>query len=102
MLCYPLSMHAVMHDSWIGLNVIAKGGNIGYIEKSLILYRQHDNNVFGAHQIGVSIKYYVNKLKSMTYVYRNYRSNYLMAKSILNNLTLWQFLFYRLIYLIRR
>lgn len=35
-----------MHDWWIGL-IAASFGKIGYINKPLLLYRQHSNNVIG-------------------------------------------------------
>ena len=42
----PLPGYPIVHDWWIGL-VAGSEGNIGYIEKPLIRYRQHGNNQIG-------------------------------------------------------
>lgn len=42
----PLPGYPIVHDWWIGL-VAGSEGEIGYIEKPLIKYRQHGNNQIG-------------------------------------------------------
>ena len=42
----PLPGYPIVHDWWIGL-VAGANGDIGYIEKPLIKYRQHGNNQIG-------------------------------------------------------
>ena len=42
----PLPGYPIVHDWWIGL-VAGSEGDIGYIEKPLIKYRQHGNNQIG-------------------------------------------------------
>ena len=42
----PLPGYPIVHDWWIGL-VAGSEGDIGYIEKPLIRYRQHGNNQIG-------------------------------------------------------
>ena len=42
----PLPGYPIVHDWWIGL-VAGSIGDIGYIEKPLIKYRQHGNNQIG-------------------------------------------------------
>ena len=42
----PLPGYPIVHDWWIGL-VAGSMGEIGYIEKPLIKYRQHGNNQIG-------------------------------------------------------
>ncbi len=46
--CIPFSNKAIMHDWWIAL-VISVIGKIGFINKPMVKYRQHGNNVYGAH-----------------------------------------------------
>jgi glycosyltransferase involved in cell wall biosynthesis len=41
---------AKMHDAWIGRVVSYHNGLISFINIPLILYRQHNNNVIGAHE----------------------------------------------------
>ncbi len=42
----PLPGYPIVHDWWIGL-IAGSEGDIGYIEKPLIKYRQHGNNQIG-------------------------------------------------------
>lgn len=46
-LALPIPAAAVMHDHWIML-AAAAFGKIGYLDQSTLLYRQHENNVYGA------------------------------------------------------
>ena len=43
-----LGVDLVMHDHWLGLLTSYHNGIISYIDRSLILYRQHSNNAIGA------------------------------------------------------
>ena len=52
---------AVMHDHWFSL-VTAAFGKFVFLDNAAILYRQHDNNIFGAASYGWS------------YLYKKYRS----------------------------
>lgn len=102
-LSLPVSPNAVMHDSWIGLRVLAAGGVVGWISTPQILYRQHTNNLFGAQRVGRSIKYYISKVRNIGRVAETYRQNYAMASDAVGGEICWaKFLFYRFIYLIIR
>jgi glycosyltransferase involved in cell wall biosynthesis len=46
----PLPQQAVMHDWWVGL-AAAAFGEIGYVMKPTVLYRQHSQNFFGLKRI---------------------------------------------------
>jgi rhamnosyltransferase len=99
----PISPRAVMHDSWIGLRVLAAGGDVAWIPTPLILYRQHTDNLFGAHRVSRSRSYYLHKLRTIKGVMATYRQNFLMAKDALGGrVSVAQYLFYRILYLIRR
>lgn len=65
----------IMHDSWISLCVYANNGIIVNLKNSLILYRQHCNNVLGASKKGSKIK----KLTSLSIL--NIFKYYQMVKS---------------------
>ena len=49
---------AIMHDWWIAM-VASTFGRIGYIDESLMLYRQHSTNDTGAKRYGLS--YWLNR-----------------------------------------
>lgn len=99
----PISPRAVMHDSWIGLRVLAAGGDVAWIPTPLILYRQHTDNLFGAHRVSRSRSYYLHKLRTIKGVIATYRQNFLMARDALGGrVSVAQYLFYRILYLIRR
>lgn len=48
---FPVSVFAYMHDAWIALAVLAKGGMISCVHKPTILYRQHLNNTLGTRKL---------------------------------------------------
>lgn len=54
----------VMHDHWLGLVTAFHGGIISYLNKNLILYRQHLNNAVGAEKKGYLSKLSPKKLNS--------------------------------------
>ena len=99
----PVSPRAVMHDSWIGLKVLAAGGDVGWITAPQILYRQHSANLFGAHRVSRTKEYYLYKLRTIRGVATTYRQNFLMAKDALGGrISVAKYLIYRMLYLIRR
>lgn len=55
-----------LHDEWIAICSFAYG-SIAKINKKLILYRQHENNVVGAKEIGIKSKInkYIKNAKSI-------------------------------------
>lgn len=56
--------YIIMHDWWCAL-VASYFGKIGYIDESLILYRQHGINSVGAKKVK-SLKYIIEKLRSIS------------------------------------
>lgn len=98
----PLGKYATMHDGWIGLQVIAHHGIIDCINQPLILYRQHRNNVCGAQEVSCTLKYYKYKLSHIRKVFLTYKKNYLMAKEVFPDIFLFDFLFGRIMYLLKR
>lgn len=46
--------NAIMHDWWIGL-IVSTFGQITYLKKSTILYRQHGKNEVGAKKYGIKL-----------------------------------------------
>ncbi|MDO4939101.1 MAG: hypothetical protein Q4E54_03970 [Lachnospiraceae bacterium] len=49
---HEVPQHAAVHDHWIAL-IASAFGRILYLDEALYDYRQHDNNVLGAHKAGV-------------------------------------------------
>lgn len=48
----PIPLGIIMHDWWLML-VASAFGRIGFVDKQLLLYRQHDANVVGASGLGL-------------------------------------------------
>jgi glycosyltransferase involved in cell wall biosynthesis len=61
MLIKPITSQALMHDWWIAL-IATFFGKIEYIQKPLLLYRQHGDNAVGATKYGW--KLYMRRLYS--------------------------------------
>lgn len=66
----PIEDFAVMHDWWISCAVVSTGGAVGVIDKPLVLYRQHANNVLGAFAV---VEYGRNFWQKVQYNKRIYR-----------------------------
>ncbi len=90
----------LMHDSFIALKVANANGIIEFISKPTILYRQHNNNVIGAKK-PVNFK---NLLLSSTIYKEVIFNNLIRYKNVkkINNISLFKFLFYKLIYHFRK
>lgn len=67
----------VMHDWWISL-IAAAFGTIMFVDKATIMYRQHSNNVVGAHRVG-SLGYIQNKLSDVKAIRQGIRDTYSQA-----------------------
>lgn len=63
----------VMHDWWVML-IASVYGKIDYIDKALMLYRQHGNNTLGAERktLGVKIKKYLYNFQKSVVMKRNH------------------------------
>lgn len=76
----PVGRHAMVHDQWIGLKVVASGGISAYLEEATILYRQHAQNEVGAQR--VDRKYYRNRLLAFKEVWQDNKKTLAMIRSI--------------------
>ena len=66
----PIPDAAIMHDWWIGCNVLHSSGIICFIPDSLIKYRQHGGNAVGSKEI--NWLYYLLKFKNVGSVFYSY------------------------------
>ena len=62
-MCLPIPDGAIMHDCWIGL-VASKFGKIGYLDESMIKYRQHKSNTIGAK--GFDVNFVLKSIKKVS------------------------------------
>lgn len=72
-----IPQYAVMHDMWLAL-VATAFGQIGFLDKATILYRQHGNNVNGAKNMK-SLTYFAGKLAHINEVHRGLVKQYQQA-----------------------
>ena len=99
-LAFPIGKFATMHDSWISLCVANARGIIGCVKHQTVLYRQHQYNVIGAKKVG-NLNYFLKKfLSPKRIVVENY-SQFKMANEI-HPLSLFSYLFYKILYLLKR
>lgn len=87
--------HALMHDEWIALSVLKRGGIVSLIPTPLMLYRQHFGNVVGAKdRTKLTI---TSRLKHLTKFLRQHFSRYRMLRSLGYGPYL-KFILYKIIY----
>jgi glycosyltransferase involved in cell wall biosynthesis len=96
----PISSLATMHDTWIGLKVVASGGIINYITSPTILYRQHTNNVVGAKEVGTR-NYIYNKIKTLKEVLKFNRERLKMLQQI-RSFSVYKYIFYKFSYIFKK
>lgn len=100
---FPVSELMILHDYWVGLNVIAHKGNVSSINETLILYRQHSTNVCGAIPIGKNLSYYWGKIIGIKDVINDYNAKFRMANAVFNGrIGVLYFILNKIIYLIKR
>ena len=65
---FPYHEKAVMHDWWIMVSVLWKGGVVGYYDAPTMLYRQHMGNHTGVRKIRpiLSKFWYLSEIKDKT------------------------------------
>ena len=76
------NQYIIMYDWWIGL-IAATFGKIGFVNKPLVLYRQHGLNQVGAKKTE-SISYFVNKLLNLNQVLQRLDETHYQAAEFLN------------------
>jgi|SaaInlStandDraft_4_1057021.scaffolds.fasta_scaffold14526_2 glycosyltransferase involved in cell wall biosynthesis len=76
---YP-SKNIVMHDWWLALVVLFSNGKFIFIDKPLVLYRQHDLNLIGASNDSLSRFFSID-------IYRNLLNKYHMIRMFYPNLS---------------
>lgn len=69
-----------MHDWWITLNVLNRGGQVIDINRPLIYYRQHSHNEVGARN--VDGKYFFNKIRNIKATFQGHHEHIRFLKSI--------------------
>ena len=52
----PKESKYVVHDLWIALNIMLKGGKVAYLDEKTIYYRQHGNNQIGTEKTSHKFK----------------------------------------------
>lgn len=73
--------HAVMHDMWLAL-IAAAFGQIGFLDRATMLYRQHGQNVKGARDMR-SLLYIAEKLGELKEIKRTLSEKYQQAGEFL-------------------
>lgn len=72
----------LMHDWWIAL-IASAFGNIYFVDKATVLYRQHNGNVVGAKKVK-SLKYILDKLRGKQEII-NSLDNTISQANVFNN-----------------
>lgn len=91
----PFVEEVRMHDYWILLSILAKGGKLAYVDEALMLYRQHGGNVIGAHEENNG--YVVKKIKALSAVVDDNKKQLRMLSKLGFN-SLPKYLYYKMWY----
>ena len=93
-LCFPIHGTKIMHDRYVSGHVLKAGGVVKAIHQSLVLYRQHSNNVCG-FQVGEknSIKKRITKINQ---IYNNNLKKYQILKED-NFGSVFKYIWYKLL-----
>lgn len=70
---FPIPTNLFSHDHWVAINTCKYGVNV-YVEKPLIMYRQHGVNEIGAIRVGPI--YYFFRVMNVLMNIRNYTGKY--------------------------
>lgn len=77
-----IPVHAVMHDMWLAL-VAAAFGQIGFLDRATMLYRQHGQNVKGARDMR-SLLFIAEKLSELKIIKQTLSEKYQQAEEFLD------------------
>lgn len=69
---FPYSCPSIMHDWWLACKVFQAGGKVVLIDRSLVRYRQHNNNVVGLTR--KNLMYYFLRVKQFFFYIRRYKA----------------------------
>lgn len=66
---------AILHDAWLCLSVVARGGLVDFIDEPLVKYRQHGNNTLGSTDMSrQTLLHKIKNIRQMiTSTIRHYR-----------------------------
>lgn len=96
---FPFIDDAPMHDWWLALQTLRKGGIIKHIAEPTILYRQHGSNEVGARN--VQLNYFVQKINNFQNTLEGHSKQIRFLKQI-NGLNSFQYYYYKLFYTLWR
>ncbi len=91
----PFVKEVRMHDYWILLSILSKGGKLSYVDEALMLYRQHGGNVIGAHEENNG--YVIKKFKALGAVLNDNKKQLRMLSKLGFN-SLPQYFYYKIWY----
>lgn len=74
--------HATMHDMLLAQTVAALGGIVSAVNMPTVLYRQHIDNVVGAHER--NFEYYLKKIRNIKAVYADNLKCWHLSRQIKN------------------
>jgi glycosyltransferase involved in cell wall biosynthesis len=91
---------AIMHDWWIGLVCLKNNGIIYFIDKPLILYRQHGSNAIGSQKI--NFWHYFKKFKNLKTVFQKFQQVYKQVDKLGIQINPLKFMSLKLILIIKK
>lgn len=87
------------HDLWTAL-VISGMGKLDYIPEQTILYRQHGNNVTGAHK-KIDRRHYIHSLRNLRNTISDQKKKLVALKKLPYHISLWKIVWQKFLKCIR-
>lgn len=91
------STKAIMHDCWVCLSTLQKGGTVYGINKQLVLYRQHGNNSLGLGERKSSDINIIYRIRHFDKVYKSNHNYHAMLQS-LGYGSVFKYIYYKIMY----
>ena len=92
----PFPSDKVIHDHWMAIN-ISQYGIVDYINRPTLYYRQHNDNLVGANNVGM--KYFLSKLASPVKQVGLYND---LIHNLNFKINVFKFIYYKTVFNIKR
>ena len=100
LLVKKIPSEAIMHDWWIAIVTLKYDGVISYINKTTVLYRQHESNSVGFKNI--TLMWYLKEIFHIKDIIFSFKSIYIQYKKLNIEINILYFIYLKFIFMINK